>query len=104
MRGRLTELNGYQAIERGPVVLARDTRLGEGLSMKPASCKRVADMCELMPVTDKPAGVWMAFSAPMKLRDRYRRTRCRNCAGAAVRFRFCREYLAFCGTLPGLAP
>lgn len=44
MRGRLTELNGYQAIERGPVVLARDTRLGEDLSMKPASCKRVADM------------------------------------------------------------
>ena len=30
MRGRLVELNGYQAIERGPIVLARDSRFDDG--------------------------------------------------------------------------
>ena len=67
MRGRLTELNGYQAIERGPVVLARDTRLGEGFVDETCVVQTSGGYVELMPVTDKPAGVWMAFSAPMKL-------------------------------------
>lgn len=64
MRGRLTELNGYQAIERGPVVLARDTRLGEGFVDETCVVQTSGGYVELMPVTDKPAGVWMGFFRP----------------------------------------
>jgi uncharacterized protein len=67
LTGRLVELNGYQAIIRGPVVLARDTRFGDGFVYESAVVKENGENIDLVPSSKKPAGVWMAFTAPLIL-------------------------------------
>ena len=70
MRGRLVELNGYQAIERGPIVLARDSRFDDGFVDEASVIQANADgYVELMPVTeaDKPEKMWMVYTAPLVL-------------------------------------
>ena len=55
------------AVVRGPVVLARDSRLGEGDGDEVASVKSDADgRFTLEPVPSVPDFAWMAFSAPFE--------------------------------------
>ncbi len=67
LSGRLVNLNGYQAILRGPVVLARDTRFGDGFLYESAVVKAKNGKVNLIPSMKKPGNVWMSFTAPMIL-------------------------------------
>jgi hypothetical protein len=67
MTGRLMTLNGYQAILRGPVVMARDTRFGDGFIYESAEVKEKNGIVELLPSANKPDNVWMSFKAPLIL-------------------------------------
>ena len=65
MRGRVVEQNNYQAIVRGPVTLARDSRFGDGFVDETSEVEHKDGYVELTPVGSDFA--WMAFTAPMKL-------------------------------------
>lgn len=65
MRGRLVEQNNYQAIQRGPVTLARDSRFGDGFVDETSVVEHKDGYVELTPVGSDFA--WMAFTAPMKM-------------------------------------
>jgi uncharacterized protein len=67
LSGRLMILNGCQAILRGPVVLARDTRFGDGFIYESAVVKEDRGKVDLKISTNKPANIWMSFSAPLVL-------------------------------------
>jgi hypothetical protein len=67
LTGRVINLNGYQAIVRGPVVLARDTRFGDGFIYESAVIKERNGNVELMPSMKKPSNIWMSFTAPLLL-------------------------------------
>jgi uncharacterized protein len=67
LTGRLLNLNGYQAILRGPVVLARDARFGDGFLYESAVVKAKNGRVNLIPSLKKPGNVWMSFTAPMIL-------------------------------------
>jgi len=67
LTGRLITLNGYQAILRGPVVLARDARFGDGFIYESAVVKDKSGSIDLIPSSKKPSDVWMAFTAPLTL-------------------------------------
>jgi uncharacterized protein len=67
MNGRMILLNGYQAILRGPVVLARDTRFADGFVYESAVVKDKDGTVELLTSSKKPADVWMSFTAPLIL-------------------------------------
>ena len=67
MSARLIVLNGYQAITRGPILLARDSRFNDGYVDEAAIVQHKDQLVELQPAKDKPAGVWMAFTAPLVL-------------------------------------
>jgi len=66
MRGRVHENIGHQAITRGPIVLARDSRFGDGFVDETAVIQQEDDLVELTPIEDKPEHVWMAFTAPCR--------------------------------------
>ncbi len=66
MRGRLSELNQMQAITRGPVVLSRDSRFGDGFVDECCVISSKDGFVELIPAETKGFG-WMAFTAPMVL-------------------------------------
>jgi len=65
--GHLIDLNGYQAVVRGPVVLARDTRFVDGDVDEAAVINHDDNIVYLKPADHKPENVWMAFTAPMVL-------------------------------------
>jgi DUF1680 family protein len=65
MRGRVVEQNNYQAIVRGPVTLARDSRFGDGFVDETSAVEHKDGYVELTPVGSDFA--WMAFTAPMKM-------------------------------------
>jgi DUF1680 family protein len=65
MRGRVVEQNNYQAIVRGPVTLARDSRFGDGFVDETSEVEHKDGYVELTPVGSDFA--WMAFTAPMKM-------------------------------------
>jgi hypothetical protein len=67
MRGRLTQLNGFQAIERGPVVLTRDSRFNDGFVDETSIIQDKNGFVELIPVANKPESCWLAFTAPLVL-------------------------------------
>lgn len=67
LTGRLVTLNGQQAILRGPVVLARDARFGDGFIYESAVVRENKGKVDLLPSTKKPANVWMSFTAPLVL-------------------------------------
>jgi DUF1680 family protein len=67
LTGKLVKLNGCQAILRGPVVLARDTRFGDGFIYESAVVNEQNGKVELIPAVNKPAKIWMAFTAPLVL-------------------------------------
>jgi hypothetical protein len=59
--------NGYQAILRGPVVLARDTRFSDGSVYESAVVKDKDGKVELLNSTAKTANIWLTFTAPLIL-------------------------------------
>lgn len=65
LRGRLAELNGSQAIMRGPVVLARDSRFSDGFVDESAIIQKKDGYVKLTPSESKSGEIWMAFTAPM---------------------------------------
>lgn len=67
LSGRLIVLNGYQAILRGPVLLARDSRFNDGYVDETAVIRTKDNLVELLPTNEKPANVWMSFTAPLIL-------------------------------------
>jgi DUF1680 family protein len=67
MQGRLITLNGCQAILRGPVVLARDTRFNDGFIYESAVIRDQEGGIDLKPSALKPANIWMSFTAPLVL-------------------------------------
>jgi DUF1680 family protein len=67
MTGRLLNLNGYQAVLRGPVVLARDTRFGDGFIYESAVVKEKNGIVDILSSANKPDNVWMSFTSPLIL-------------------------------------
>jgi DUF1680 family protein len=67
LSARLIRQNGYQAILMGPVVLARDTRFKDGFIYESAVISEKNGEVDLVPSSDKPDNVWMAFTAPLVL-------------------------------------
>jgi DUF1680 family protein len=67
LSGRLIALNGFQAIMRGPVLLARDSRFNDGFVDEAAIVQQKNNLVELHPATGKPEHIWMSFTAPLVL-------------------------------------
>jgi len=67
LRGRLIQQDEYRAIVRGPVVLARDTRFGDGLIDETSIIQNENGFVKLVPAANKPENVWLAFTAPLVL-------------------------------------
>lgn len=67
VRGRLITSGNYNAIVKGPVVLARDSRFGDGFVDEGARISQKDSIVNLIPVQNKPSGIWMAFTAPLML-------------------------------------
>jgi len=65
VRARVVRENGYLAIVKGPVALARDTRFEDGFVDETAQIVEKNGYVELTPSDKKPKDVWMAFTAPM---------------------------------------
>jgi hypothetical protein len=66
LRACLLELNDHQAIVRGPVVFARDSRFGDGFVDETSVIQSKDGYVELTPV-QTPSFAWMAFTAPAVL-------------------------------------
>ena len=67
MNARLITLNGCQAIMRGPVLLARDSRFDDGFVDETAVIQSKDNLVELQPSVKKPEHIWMSFTAPLVL-------------------------------------
>jgi uncharacterized protein len=67
LSGRVVTLNNYQAILRGPVVLARDTRFSDGFINQSAVVKSDNEKVDLKLSLIKPESMWMSFTAPLVL-------------------------------------
>jgi uncharacterized protein len=67
LSAKLIRQNGYQAILRGPVVLARDARFQDGFIYESAVINEKNGEVDLVPLSDKPQNIWMAFTAPLLL-------------------------------------
>lgn len=67
MRGRLVRQDNHVAIVRGPIVLARDSRFGDGHVDEAAIIQNEDGYVDLEISREKPDEVWMAFTAPVKL-------------------------------------
>ncbi len=67
LRGRLVRQSNHVAILRGPIVLARDSRFGDGLVDEAAVIQSEDGYVELIISEEKPKEVWMAFTALLKL-------------------------------------
>ena len=66
LRARVLEKNEAQAIVRGPLVLARDSRFNDGFVDEASVIVSKDGYVELTPVA-APAFAWMAFTAPVVL-------------------------------------
>jgi DUF1680 family protein len=67
LRGRLVALNGYSALIRGPIVLARDSRYKDGFVDEAVLIQNENNIVELQVSGSKPDGIWLSFTAPLKL-------------------------------------
>ena len=67
MRGRIVTSGQSQAIIRGPVVLARDSRFKDGYIGETAVIKENNGYVDLEPASSKTSEIWMAFAAPLVL-------------------------------------
>jgi uncharacterized protein len=67
MRGRMVILNGHQAILRGPVLLARDSRFKDGDVDETGVVVHRDQFVELQASENKTGNIWMCFTAPVIL-------------------------------------
>ncbi len=67
LNSRIVELNGCQALLRGPVLLARDSRFNDGFVDETAVIQQKNNRVEIQSSSEKPGNVWMAFTAPAYL-------------------------------------
>jgi DUF1680 family protein len=65
LRGHLVNLNGFQAVVRGPVVMTRDTRFADGDVDEAAVITNQKDIVDMKISDTKPDNIWMAFTTPM---------------------------------------
>ena len=65
LRAHLVNLKGFQAIVRGPVVFARDTRFDDGDVDEAAVVSNQKNFVEVKVSDKKPDSLWMAFTLPM---------------------------------------
>jgi len=66
MRGKLHQNHAHQAITRGPIVLARDSRFHDGFVDEGIEIQSENGKVELTQIQERPEHIWMAFSAPGK--------------------------------------
>jgi DUF1680 family protein len=69
LRGKLNSYtasngNSYQAVTRGPLVLARDVRFNDGNINTTASISQTGGIVALTEITPPNSDIWMAFTAP----------------------------------------
>ena len=64
MKAHIAQLNQMQAIVRGPIVFARDSRFGDGFIDEVMTIPSKDGTVELTPV-DAPKDMWMAYTVPM---------------------------------------
>ena len=64
LRTRLYELNGMQALKRGPITLARDSRFQDGTVDETAIIQANNGFVDAQPVAPQQ-GMWMAFTVPI---------------------------------------
>jgi len=67
LRAKVNEMNDHQAIVRGPVVLARDSRFNDGDVDEACYFVQKDGYVELKPDSDKPDDIWMEYTAPLVL-------------------------------------
>jgi DUF1680 family protein len=67
VRTRIVKKHGHAALLKGPVALARDSRFADGWIDEEGLIIADGGFVELFPVVPRPAGMWMAFSVPMKV-------------------------------------
>lgn len=67
LRGKIVKQNQMQAILRGPVVLARDSRFADGDIDETSVIVQKNGNVELTPVKNKQGFAWMEFTAPLVL-------------------------------------
>lgn len=67
LRGRLVKQNGHVALLRGPLVLARDSRFDDGFVDEAALIQHKNNMVDIQISDSKPDGIWLSFTAPIKL-------------------------------------
>lgn len=65
MRGRIIAQDDFRAVMRGPVVLARDSRFGDGFVDEAAVIQQQDGYVTLTPVANKPDNIWLAFTLPV---------------------------------------
>ena len=97
MRGRLVQLveyPQYTAIVRGPIVLARDVRLGDMADVDQPALPVVnkEGFIDLEPTGKKTPGVWMQFKAPFILESH------KEGANKATTLLLC-DYISACNTI-----
>jgi hypothetical protein len=67
LRGRLVKLNGHAALLRGPIVLARDSRFNDGFVDEAVIFQQENGIVDIQISDFEPEGVWLSFTAPLKL-------------------------------------
>lgn len=67
MRGKLHQSKTFEAITRGPIVLARDSRFDDGFVDETAVIQNENGIVKLTQIHEIPDHIWMAFTAPCKL-------------------------------------
>ena len=67
LRGRLVKLNGHAALLRGPIVLTRDSRFNDGFVDEAAIFQHENNIVDIQISNTKPEGIWLSFTAPLKL-------------------------------------
>jgi DUF1680 family protein len=67
MHCRVEKLDHHYALVRGPIVLARDSRAGEGYVDETSEIQMGDESCRLIANDVKPQKVWMSFTIPLTL-------------------------------------
>ena len=65
LSGHLVNLNGFQAVIRGPVVMARDARFADGDVDEATVISNQKNSVDMKISDKKPDNIWMSFTAPM---------------------------------------
>ncbi|MBL7965827.1 MAG: glycoside hydrolase family 127 protein [Prolixibacteraceae bacterium] len=67
LRGKVVRMNHHFALTRGPILLARDSRLGSGDVDESAIVKDNNGIVQIEPCLEKPENMWMCFNVPLQM-------------------------------------